>query len=123
MASCGFYGVLALEVSKAGRAAKDRSWIARSHPTESQENPKWGASWIHGELLMLGFEVAQSTVSKYMVQKIIARNLRMHFFRVRGAIEKARLCCAPCPAPEMDFCREAEPTESTIERWMSYDID
>jgi transposase InsO family protein len=34
----------------------------------SQENPKWGASRIHGELLMLGFEVAQSTVSKYMVQ-------------------------------------------------------
>jgi len=25
----------------------------------SKENPKWGASRIHGELLMLGFEVAQ----------------------------------------------------------------
>src|SRR5262249_45718024 len=34
----------------------------------SRENPKWGASRIHGELLMLGLEVAQSTVSKYMVQ-------------------------------------------------------
>jgi homeodomain-containing protein len=34
----------------------------------SQENPKWGASRIHGELLTLGFEVAQSTVSKYKVQ-------------------------------------------------------
>src|SRR5215475_14167910 len=34
----------------------------------SKENPRWGASRIHGELLMLGFEVAQSTVSKYMVQ-------------------------------------------------------
>jgi hypothetical protein len=34
----------------------------------SSENPKWGASRIHGELLMLGFKVAQSTVSKYMVQ-------------------------------------------------------
>src|SRR5665648_1153505 len=30
----------------------------------SRENPLWGASRIHGELLMLGFEVAQSTVSK-----------------------------------------------------------
>ena len=32
----------------------------------SQENPLWGASRIHGELLMLGFEVAQSTVSRYL---------------------------------------------------------
>jgi hypothetical protein len=34
----------------------------------SRENPQWGASRIHGELLMLGFEVAQSTVSKYMAR-------------------------------------------------------
>src|SRR5437899_7622862 len=34
----------------------------------SKENPQWGASRIHGELLMLGFEVAQSTVSKYIVR-------------------------------------------------------
>ena len=34
----------------------------------SKENLLWGASRIHGELLMLGFEVAQSTVSKYMVR-------------------------------------------------------
>jgi hypothetical protein len=34
----------------------------------SRENPLWGASRMHGELLMLGFEVAQSTVSKYMVR-------------------------------------------------------
>ncbi len=34
----------------------------------SLENPLWGASRIHGELLMLGFEVAQSTVSKYMAR-------------------------------------------------------
>jgi len=32
----------------------------------SQENPLWGAPRIHGELLMLGLDVAQSTVSKYM---------------------------------------------------------
>jgi hypothetical protein len=34
----------------------------------SRENPLWGAPRIHGELLMLGFKVAQSTVSKYMVR-------------------------------------------------------
>src|SRR5438105_4794115 len=31
-------------------------------------NPLWGAPRIHGELLKLGIEVAQSTVSKYMVR-------------------------------------------------------
>jgi hypothetical protein len=43
MASCGFYGVLALEVAKAGRAAKDRSRIARAHPTDEQRKPKVGS--------------------------------------------------------------------------------
>jgi len=32
----------------------------------SRENPLWGAPRIHGELLMLGIDVAQSTVAKYM---------------------------------------------------------
>lgn len=32
----------------------------------SRENPLWGAPRIHGELQMLGFEVAESTVGKYM---------------------------------------------------------
>src|SRR3954452_6543194 len=32
------------------------------------ENPLWGAPRIHGELLKLGFEVAQSTVAKYMLE-------------------------------------------------------
>jgi hypothetical protein len=35
----------------------------------SIENPLWGAPRIHGELLKLGFEVAQSSVAKYMVQR------------------------------------------------------
>jgi hypothetical protein len=35
----------------------------------STENPLWGAPRIHGELLKLGFEVAQSSVAKYMVKR------------------------------------------------------
>jgi hypothetical protein len=35
----------------------------------SIENPLWGAPRIHGELLKLGFEVAQSSVAKYMVRR------------------------------------------------------
>jgi len=34
-----------------------------------EENPLWGAPRIHGELLKLGFEVAQSTVSKHMIRR------------------------------------------------------
>src|SRR6201993_5100344 len=34
----------------------------------SMENPLWGAPRIHGELLKLGFSVAQSSVAKYMVK-------------------------------------------------------
>lgn len=33
-----------------------------------EENALWGAPRIHGELLKLGFDVAQSTVSKYMLR-------------------------------------------------------
>ena len=32
----------------------------------SRENPLWGAPRIHGELRMLGFEVSEAAVSKYM---------------------------------------------------------
>src|SRR6267142_1778826 len=35
----------------------------------SIENSLWGAPRIHGELLKLGFEVAQSSVAKYMVKR------------------------------------------------------
>jgi hypothetical protein len=34
----------------------------------SIENPLWGAPRIYGELLRSGFEVAQSSVAKYMVK-------------------------------------------------------
>ena len=34
----------------------------------NRENPLWGAPRIHGELLMLGIEVAESTVTRYMVR-------------------------------------------------------
>jgi hypothetical protein len=35
----------------------------------SVENPLWGAPRIHGELLKLGFEVAQPSVAKYTVKR------------------------------------------------------
>src|ERR1700726_4483831 len=47
------------------RDTKLRALIRRM----SMENPLWGAPRIHGELLKLGFEVAQSSVAKYMVKR------------------------------------------------------
>ena len=35
----------------------------------SIENPLWGAPRIHGELLKLGFAIAQSSVAKYMIKR------------------------------------------------------
>jgi hypothetical protein len=35
----------------------------------SVDNPLWGAPRIRGELLKLGFEVAQSSVARYMVKR------------------------------------------------------
>jgi transposase InsO family protein len=52
---------------RAGRPKIDRG-LRDLIQRMSKENPQWGAARIHGELLMLGFEVAQSTVSKYMVR-------------------------------------------------------
>jgi hypothetical protein len=35
----------------------------------SVDNPLWGAPRIHGDLLKLGFELAQSSVAKYMFKR------------------------------------------------------
>jgi hypothetical protein len=35
----------------------------------SRDNPLWGAPRIHGELLKLGIDIAQSTVAKYMPRR------------------------------------------------------
>ena len=52
---------------RAGRPKIDRG-LRDLIQRMSKENSQWGAARIHGELLMLGFAVAQSTVSKYMVR-------------------------------------------------------
>jgi hypothetical protein len=49
----------------------------------SAENPLWGAPRIHGELLKLGFEVAQSSVAKYMVKRCRPPSQGWRLFRER----------------------------------------
>jgi hypothetical protein len=60
----GGTGRRAGEVGRAG-CSELRELIQRM----SKENPLWGAPRIHGELLKLGFEIAESTVSKYMIRR------------------------------------------------------
>jgi Fe-Mn family superoxide dismutase len=51
----------------------------------SRENPLWGAPRIHGELLMLGIEVAQSTVARYMSRRQGPRRRRRNEAAAVGA--------------------------------------
>lgn len=51
-----------------GRPRISRELIALIR-SMSLENPLWGAPRIHGELLKLGYRLAQSTVSRYMVPR------------------------------------------------------
>jgi putative transposase len=37
--------------------------------TMSRENPLWGAPRIHGELLKLGIDIGETSVSKYLVRR------------------------------------------------------
>ena len=104
MAPYGFWGVLAVEVQKQCRPKINRG-LRDLIRRMSSENPLWGASRIHGELLMLGFEVAQSTVSKYMVR---GRNPPSQswktFLRNHGeAIAAVDMCVVPTVNFELLF--------------------
>ena len=65
MAPRWFSSVLALAIAQpcwqTNVLAELRTLIGKM----SRSNPPWGAPQIHGELLKLGFEVAQSTVARY----------------------------------------------------------
>ncbi len=53
---------------KTGRPQVDRE-VRELVRRMARENPLWGAPRIHGELLKLGFVVAESTVTKYMPKR------------------------------------------------------
>jgi hypothetical protein len=60
--------VLALEGSFEKRPTADLKRWRLLIREMSAANPLWGAPRIHGELMMLGIKVAQSTVAKYMAR-------------------------------------------------------
>jgi transposase InsO family protein len=69
------------------------------------ENPLWGAPRIHGELLMLGFDVAQSTVSKYMVVRLNppSQSWKTFLRNHADAIAAIDMCVVPTVTFELLF--------------------
>jgi transposase InsO family protein len=69
------------------------------------ENSLWGASRIHGELLKLGYEVAQSTVSKYMARggKPPSQSWKTFLRNHAEAIAAIDICIVPTASFERLF--------------------
>jgi transposase InsO family protein len=83
-------------LNRAGRPKIDRG-LRDLIQRKSRENPLWGAPRIHGELLMLGFEAAQSTVSKYMARppKPPSQTWKTSLQNHADAIAAIDLCVVP----------------------------
>ena len=60
--------LLDVEEPSPDRAAAVASEVRALIRTMSQANPTWGAPRIHGELLKLGIEIGESSVTKYLVR-------------------------------------------------------
>ena len=56
------------EPPERARPSERRPGGPSADPTNVRANPLWGAPRIHGELQKLGIEIAQATVSKYLVR-------------------------------------------------------
>ena len=69
MAPQGFPRILAWKIrkGKSGRPAVLRE-VRDLIRQMSKENPGWGAPRIHGELLKLGIQIGETSVSKYLVR-------------------------------------------------------
>ena len=69
MASSRVSHLLALEISRPTGRPRVSCELGELIRQISTETPLWGAPRIHGELLKLGFEIAELTVSKYIIRR------------------------------------------------------
>src|ERR1700730_9089692 len=60
--------LLASKIARTGRATANGRRAARIDPPDEHGDPALGRA-IHGELLKLGFEIAQSSVARYMAKR------------------------------------------------------
>ena len=64
----GLFWTWKIRRGKPGRSAVPKE-VRELIRTLSRENPLWGAPKIHGEMLKLGIEIGETSVSKYMVRQ------------------------------------------------------
>ena len=76
----GFRALWRWKSRNPGGRPEDEAELRRLIKTMARENPLWGAPRIHGELLKLGFDVSQSTVSKYLSRIYRSRGQRWKTF-------------------------------------------
>jgi hypothetical protein len=82
----------------------------------SIENLLWGAPRIHGELLKLGFELAQSSVAKYMVKRRGSPSQGWHTFLRNHAPDIAAMDLFVVPTLSFDLLYALMRSERTG-RW------
>ena len=70
----------------------------------SQANPLWGAPRIHGELLKLGIEVAQSTVAKYLRRPRKPPSQTWRTFLTNHMDQMASIDFSSCRRRPSEFC-------------------
>ena len=63
-----YWNAISKRGKRRGRPRKDKE-IRDLIRQIARENPSWGAPKVHGELLMLGFNVAERTVSRYLPKR------------------------------------------------------
>jgi len=70
------------------------------------ENPTWGAPRIHGELLKLGFEISESTVSRYLAQGDSPRDSGQRWLTFLKSHREALAAMDffPCPPRPSGYC-------------------
>src|SRR5262249_48808458 len=97
VASGRISGLLAQEISWSPRRPRVSRELRELIQRMSKENPLWGAPRIHGELLKLGFEIAESTVSKYMIRRRgpPSQTWRTFLRNHAAAIAAIDLCAVP----------------------------
>jgi hypothetical protein len=115
-------------VSHIGPGYQERAKLARLETDlralirrMSVENPLWGAPRIHGELLKLGFEVAQSSVAKYMVKRRGPPSQEWRTFLRNHAADIAAMdllviptIASTCSMPSSSFALTAESSSGSM---------